>query len=171
MHRCGASLARIRLVDESLPCNLAEHVSFTTMNDEDRKTPEEIVGANIKALRITRGLTQAEVAEAMRGLGHSWGQTTTAKTEGADRPLRFNEIADLAQVLRVRVPELVSNDNDWAIRSIISTQEMYETHAERLKSDIEELTQQLDAKKQALEETQKLIKELADEFHRVNGQR
>jgi transcriptional regulator with XRE-family HTH domain len=140
------------------------------MNDEDKRTPEETVGANIKLLRAQRGLTQAELAEAMRGLGHSWGQTTAAKTEAADRPLRLNEVADLAQVLRVRLPELVSTDTDWTLRSIISTQEMYGTHAKRLESEIEELTQQVEAKKQSLEETRKLIKELAAEYSRVNGE-
>jgi transcriptional regulator with XRE-family HTH domain len=162
---------RIRLVAETLPRNLAEHVSFTTMNEEDRRSPEEIVGANIKLLRAQRGLTQAELAEAMRGLGHSWGQTTAAKTEAADRPLRLNEIADLAQVLRVRLPELVSTDTDWALRSIVSTVDMYASQTKRLESEIEDLTQQLEAKKQSLEETRKLIKELHAEYSRVNGER
>lgn len=141
------------------------------MNDEDRKTPEETVGANIKVLRAQRGLTQAELAEAMRGLGHSWGQTTAAKTEAADRPLRLNEIADLAQVLGVRIPDLVSSNTDWALRSIVSTVDMYASQTKRLESDIEELTQQLEAKKQSLEETRKLIEELHAEYSRVNGER
>src|SRR5688500_12823306 len=105
MSRFSGSPVRIRLVGETPLCNLAEHVSVTTMNDEDR-TPEETVGANIKMLRAQRGLTQAELAEAMQGLGHSWIQTTVAKTEAAARPLRLNEVADLAHVLRVRLPEL-----------------------------------------------------------------
>jgi transcriptional regulator with XRE-family HTH domain len=171
MSQFPGSPVRIRLVGETLPRNLAEHVSFTTMTDEDRRTPEETVGANIKMLRAQRGLTQAELAEAMQGLGYSWIQTTVAKTEAADRPLRLNEVADLAQVLRVRLPELVSTDTDWALRSIVSTVDMYASHAKRLESEIEELTQQLEAKKQSLEETRKLIEELRAEYSRVNGER
>jgi transcriptional regulator with XRE-family HTH domain len=141
------------------------------MTDEDRRTPEETVGANIKALRAQLGLTQAELAEAMQGLGHTWIQTTVAKTEAADRPLRLNEVADLAQILNVRVPDLVSTDNDWALRSIASTVDMYASHVNRLQSEIEELKRQLAVKTQTLDETRKLIKELHAEYSRINGQR
>jgi transcriptional regulator with XRE-family HTH domain len=121
------------------------------MNDEDRKTAEEYVGANIKTRRAQLGLTQAQLAEAMQGLGHSWIQTTVAKTEAADRPLRVNEVADLARVLDVRVPELVSTDADWAVESINTTLAMHGAHANRLESEIEELNRQVAVKKQALE--------------------
>jgi len=57
-----------------------------TMTGEDTKTAEQTVGANIKAMRAQLGLTQVELAEAMQRLGHSWIQTTVAKTEAADRP-------------------------------------------------------------------------------------
>ena len=161
----------MRLVDEPLLCNLAEHVSFTTMNDGDRKTAEETVGANIKTRRAQLGLTQAQLAEAMQGLGHSWIQTTVAKTEAADRPLRVNEVADLARVLDVRVPELVSTDADWAIESINTTLAMHGANANRLESEIEELNRQVAVKTQALEETRKRIQELQAEFWRVRGER
>jgi transcriptional regulator with XRE-family HTH domain len=160
----------MRLVDEPLRCNLAEHVSFTTMNDEDRKTAEETVGANIKTRRAQLGLTQAQLAEAMQGLGHSWIQTTVAKTEAADRPLRVNELADLARVLDVRVPELVSTDADWAIESINTTLAMHGANANRLESEIEELNRQVAVKAQALEETRQRIQELQAEFWRVRGE-
>jgi transcriptional regulator with XRE-family HTH domain len=140
------------------------------MNDEDIRTVEETVGANIKAMRAQLGLTQAELAEAMQGLGHSWIQTTVAKTEAADRPLRVNEVADLAKVLGVRVPELVSSRNDWLVESINTTQAVYASHAQRLETEIEELNRQVAVKTQSLEETRKRIRELADEFRRVNGQ-
>jgi transcriptional regulator with XRE-family HTH domain len=122
-------------------------------------------------LRAQLGLTQAELAEAMQGLGHSWVQTTVAKTEAATRPLRVNKVADLAQVLGVRVPDLVSKDNDWALRSIDTTLAMHGAHAIRLESEIAELNRQMAVKTQTLEETRKLIQELHAEFHRVNGQR
>jgi transcriptional regulator with XRE-family HTH domain len=159
----------MRLIDESLPRNLAEHVSFTTMNDRDRKTPEEHVGANVKYWRTKMGLTQAELAEAMQGLGHSWIQTTVAKTEAADRPLRVNEVADLARVLGTRLPHLVSSHADWELEAIKATLEAYMGHAIRLKRDIDELNQQLAAKRQTYEETRKRVRELETEFAEADG--
>jgi uncharacterized coiled-coil protein SlyX len=98
-------------------------------------------------------------------------QTTVAKTEAADRPLRVNEVADLARVLGVRVPDLVSTDHDWALRSIDTTLAMYGSHVHRLESEIEELNRQVAVKAQTLEETRKRIRELHAEFNRVNGER
>jgi transcriptional regulator with XRE-family HTH domain len=139
------------------------------MTDKDRKTPEETVGANIKAMRAKLGLTQAELAEAMQGLGHSWIQTTVAKTEAADRPLRVNEVADLARILGTRLPYLVSSHADWELEAIKVTQEGYLNHAMRLKRDIDELNQQLAAKTQAYEEARKRVRELEIEFRQADG--
>jgi transcriptional regulator with XRE-family HTH domain len=133
------------------------------------KTAEERVGANIKACRAKLGLTQAELAEAMQGLGHSWGQTTVAKTEAADRPLRVNEVADLARVLGTQIPHLVTSPSDWESEAIQATLGAYLTHAKRLEVDIEELNHQLALKMQALEETQKRVRELQVEFTDSTG--
>lgn len=43
----------------------------------------------------------------MRGLGFSWRQTTVAKTEAAERPLRVDELSALAEMLRTTVPALL----------------------------------------------------------------
>jgi transcriptional regulator with XRE-family HTH domain len=123
----------------------------------------------IKALRAKAGLTQAELAEAMQGLGHSWIQTTAAKTEAADRPLRLNEVADLAKILGLRVPELVSTKNDWDLRVIQEQLERWNVHVMRLTAEIEELNHQVAAKTQALEEAQKRIQELQAELAQVDG--
>jgi transcriptional regulator with XRE-family HTH domain len=73
----------------------------------NKQTPEEQAGTRIKNRRIEIGLSQEAVAEEMRRLGHLWHQTTVAKTEAAGRPLRVNEVVDLAAVLRVTVWELI----------------------------------------------------------------
>jgi transcriptional regulator with XRE-family HTH domain len=159
----------MRLVGVTLPVNLAEHVPLTAMDDGD-KTPEEIVGANIKAMRSQLGLTQAELAEAMQGLGYSWIQTTVAKTEAADRPLRVNEVADLAQILGTRLPDLVSSHNDWNRQAINMMLSHFQGHANRLTMDIQELTQQLEVKRQALGEAQKRVRELQAELDQVDGE-
>jgi transcriptional regulator with XRE-family HTH domain len=73
----------------------------------DTQTPEQQAGARIKDRRVELGLSQEAVAEEMRRLGHPWHQTTVVKTEAAGRPLRVNEVTDLAAVLGVSVWELM----------------------------------------------------------------
>ena len=159
----------MRLVGEALPVNLSKHVLLMTMNDGDKKTPEQVVGANIKAMRAQLGLTQAELAEAMQGLGHSWVQTTVAKTEAADRPLRVNEVADLARILGTRLPDLVSAHSDWNRKGINLMLSHFQGHAARLQMDIDELNHQLAAKTQAYEEAQERVRELQMDLASVDG--
>ena len=109
------------------------------MSRRDTETVEARIGAHVKARRLQLGLTQADVAEAMQRLGHSWIQTTVAKTEAADRPLRVNELADLAQVLGERLRHLVSSSNDWTLEAVQVELEQSMMHANRLRSDVEEL--------------------------------
>jgi transcriptional regulator with XRE-family HTH domain len=137
------------------------------MSDKDTKTAEEVVGANIKFWRAKLGLTQVGLAEAMQGLGHSWIQTTVAKTEAADRPLRVNEVADLAKILGVRVPHLVSSRTDWELEAINITLSHAMSHALRLKAEIEELNRQVAAKTAAYEEARKRVRELDAEYKQV----
>ena len=44
----------------------------------------------------------------MKALGYNWLQTTIAKVEAAERPLRLNEATDLAGVLGVEVSYLLT---------------------------------------------------------------
>ena len=140
------------------------------MNDGDKKTPEQVVGVNIKAMRAQLGLTQAQLAEAMQGLGHSWVQTTVAKTEAADRPLRVNEVADLARILGTSLPDLVSAHSDWNRKGINMMLSHFQGHAARLRKDIDELTEQLAAKTQAYEEAQERVQELRMDLASVDGE-
>lgn len=70
-------------------------------------SPEQVAGARIREIRIAHHWTQATLAKRMRTLGYKWLQTTAAKTEAAERPLRLNEAADLARVLGVDVCDLL----------------------------------------------------------------
>jgi transcriptional regulator with XRE-family HTH domain len=74
----------------------------------DAKTPEQVAGERIRETRQARHLTQAALAKAMQGLGYNWLQTTVAKTEAAERPLRINEVTDLAGVLGVEISYLLT---------------------------------------------------------------
>jgi CII-binding regulator of phage lambda lysogenization HflD len=94
-----------------------------------------------------------------------------AKTEAADRPLRLNEVADLAKILGVRIPHLVSTQTDWDFQVIQGQLDRWNAHAMRVQAEIIELDHQLVAKTQALEEAQKRIQELQTELAQVDGER
>jgi transcriptional regulator with XRE-family HTH domain len=72
------------------------------------RTPEQVVGAQVRDRRLSLGLSQEAVANAMRVLGFNWLQTTVAKTEAADRPLRVNEVGALARVLDLTISDLLA---------------------------------------------------------------
>ena len=69
------------------------------MRVENKETPEQQAGTRIKTRRVELGMSQEQLSEEMRRLGHSWHQTTVVKTEAAGRPLRLNELTDLARIL------------------------------------------------------------------------
>jgi 8-oxo-dGTP pyrophosphatase MutT (NUDIX family)/transcriptional regulator with XRE-family HTH domain len=68
-------------------------------------TPEKQIGKRIAELRAERKLSQAKLAELMKahpsGRYANWRQGMIDKTERGLRPLRVNEIADIADVLGV----------------------------------------------------------------------
>lgn len=74
------------------------------------KTPEERLAVRIRQRRTSLLLSQAELAARMSELGQPWHQTTVAKTERAERELRYPELVALAQVLSVPLVELVDDE-------------------------------------------------------------
>jgi transcriptional regulator with XRE-family HTH domain len=71
-------------------------------------TAEDVVGRRVKSLRSARGWSQQELATRMSDRGFSWRQTTVAKTEAADRPIRINEAQGLAVVFGITVNDLLT---------------------------------------------------------------
>lgn len=74
------------------------------MEDE---TAEQILGRRIAELRRQRQWSQEELAVHMKAAGFPWRQTTVAKTEKADRPVRVNEASKLAELFDVPVEDLI----------------------------------------------------------------
>ena len=70
-------------------------------------TPEQIVGHQVRLLRQGRGWSQQEVAEKMRAYGYKWSQATVTRLESATRPIRVNELADLAMLFDVPVTQFL----------------------------------------------------------------
>ena len=67
----------------------------------DLPTPEQLVGRQVRLLRQGRGWSQQEVAEKMQAYGYQWSQATVTRLESASRPIRINELADLARLFGV----------------------------------------------------------------------
>ena len=121
----------------------------------------------IKNRRMELGMSQEAVADGMRRLGHSWHQTTVAKTEIAGRPLRLNELTDLARILGVRASHLAATETDFKLEMVQNDVVARSGAVARLKTDIDELTRQLEEKKQAYENAQKLLRESQEEYGRL----
>lgn len=60
----------------------------------------KVLAARLRSARRAVGLSQGAVASAMNERGFSWRQTTVAKTEAADRPVLFAEVAALAAIYK-----------------------------------------------------------------------
>jgi hypothetical protein len=112
-------------------------------------------------------MSQEAVADAMRQLGHSWHQTTVAKTEIAGRPLRLNELTDLARVLGVRASHLAATETDFKLEMVQNDVVAASGAVARLHADVNELTLMLAEKTQAYENAQKLLRESQEEYGRL----
>ncbi|HLS13152.1 MAG TPA: helix-turn-helix transcriptional regulator [Beutenbergiaceae bacterium] len=130
---------------------------------------EHQVGARARDLRAAKGLTQSEVAKLMVARGFSWRQTTVAKTEAAERPIRVNEAAALALSLGVSVLDLFSPGD---------SEEEYETLQAVLQADtaitvarqrVAEAEAALQAERKKLDEAVAHEEQAARRFHEVRG--
>lgn len=78
------------------------------MNDEGADQAAELaIGRRARELREHRRFSQQHVAAAMTVKGHRWHQTTVAKTETGERPLRLSEARALSQLLHVQLGDLL----------------------------------------------------------------
>jgi transcriptional regulator with XRE-family HTH domain len=119
---------------------------------EDKQTPEEVAGERIREIRTARHLTQSALANAMNALGHSWHQTTVVKTEAAGRPLRLNEVTDLAGILGVDVSYLLSPPLTglMAVSQDLREELRLREIAEQLDAEVTELQRQFGRKQEDL---------------------
>lgn len=70
-------------------------------------TPEGALARRLRNLRVGLGWSQVMLAERLAAQGLDWHQTTVAKTESAERAIRYNEIVVLAEALGVPTEELL----------------------------------------------------------------
>jgi transcriptional regulator with XRE-family HTH domain len=130
--------------------NLSTGVWLTPM--KGTQSPEQVAGVRIREIRIARHLTQAALAKAMKALGYNWLQTTIAKVEAAERPLRLNEATDLAGVLGVEIGYLLTEPITGMLavsqdfREMLRLQEI----AEKLDAEVTALQQEFTRKQEDL---------------------
>ncbi len=93
-------------------------------------TPEQLVGRQVRLLRQGRGWSQQEVAEKMRAFGYKWSQATVTRLESATRPIRVNELADLAMLFSVPATQFLDS----------KIQELAWDDLDALEHEVEELT-------------------------------
>jgi transcriptional regulator with XRE-family HTH domain len=72
-------------------------------------TPEQLAARQLRLLRQGRGWSQLEVAEKMGAYGYQWSQATVTRLEAATRPIRLNELTDLAALYGVPVAQLLES--------------------------------------------------------------
>ncbi len=72
-------------------------------------TPEQLAARQLRLLRQGRGWSQQEAAEKMRAFGYRWSQATVTRLEAATRPIRLNELTDLAALYGVPVTQLLES--------------------------------------------------------------
>lgn len=125
------------------------------MNDQPSPvslpTPEQMFGRQLRLLRLGRGWTQQDVAVKMQDFGYQWSQATVTRLEAATRPIRLNEVFDLAGLFDVPAAQFLepaSQDFDWE-------------NVESLDSEIEKLTRERDAQYEHLRKSDDAASALA----------
>lgn len=61
---------------------------------------DAVIGKNLLKLRSDSGMTQEQLADAMRSRGYKWTKTTVWSIEGGDRALKLYEAKDVLQCLK-----------------------------------------------------------------------
>ena len=109
--------------------------------DARKPTPEHLVGRQVRLLRQVRGWSQQDVAEKMQAYGYQWSQATVTRLEAATRPIRLNELTDLAALFGIPVrqflefpgPDSVLDDLDALKTEIKSLEDKHAELQDRLR--------------------------------------
>lgn len=122
-----------------------------THNPRDHvKSTEERFGTRVRALREATGMPQAHIARVLTvSHGLKWDQSTVARTEAAQRPIRLIEAAALAEVFGVPLGDLLDDFREGkgtavqvklARRAAISEVELMLEHLERRRDELKGAT-------------------------------
>jgi transcriptional regulator with XRE-family HTH domain len=127
-------------------------------------TPEQIVGHQVRLLRQARGWSQQEVAKKMRAYGYKWSQATVTRLESATRPIRVNELADLAMLFDVPVTQFLDL-RAWEVNDLDAlTRELSELSAMR-----DYLTSERDKETALMQGAAQVAAALTADLARIDG--
>ncbi|MFI9610356.1 helix-turn-helix domain-containing protein [Streptomyces sp. NPDC052023] len=130
-----------------------------------RMTAEEVMGKQVRRIRELRGWSQQELARRMHDKGYSWRQTTVAKTEAADRPIRVNEVQGLAIVFGVTVNDLLAVPiDDYEMLGAASRLTELRTLAEAANQRVLELRRTRERVDQEVEAAEEECRRLLDQI-------
>lgn len=131
------------------------HVEHESEPEAESRTLEATVGRELRQLRIARGWTQKETAARLAVLPgyETWHQTTIARVESADRPLRLNEAETLATLFGVTIADLTIGK--------ISAEDAAGEIA-KLEPELQAATEKLETAKEAVEVKAGRLQELVD---------
>jgi transcriptional regulator with XRE-family HTH domain len=79
------------------------------MRDRYGGEPERVLAAQVRAFREKLGMTQEQVAREMSARGPVMRQSTIAKIEAGQRPVRVNEAVMLAAILHCDLAALLTD--------------------------------------------------------------
>lgn len=91
----------------------------------------------LRAARTTAGVTQKQVSEEMRQRGFSFMQTTIAKIEYGERPVRIEEAAALVELFGTTLDTALGLNPDHAAASLIDLANRRTAVLVRLRDEIE----------------------------------
>jgi transcriptional regulator with XRE-family HTH domain len=133
----------MRITQLPLVVNLDSVIQSILVEDEAHvgrqgpRTAEHVLGTRVSELRRARGWPQEELARRMRDAGFTWRQTTVAKTEKADRPVRVNEAAALARLFETTIEQLTTPGQPLIDRLEKARQELIVLEADAKRAALE----------------------------------
>ena len=104
-------------------------------------TPEQVAGRRLRLLRQLHGWSQLELVEKMRAFGYEWSQATVTRLEAATRPIRLNELADLAALYEVPIAQFLESLGPESAGDDV---EALEREIEKLAAERREIQEHLD---------------------------
>lgn len=120
----------------------------------ERPDPEVQAGRALRRLRLSQGWSQEEVAKRMWAYGYDFHQTTIAKIEAAQRPLRVRELAHFAALYEVEVHELIYPMTGGSLTEIDQDIIEVEAHRELLQRAVAATGEQVASARAALDDAQ-----------------
>jgi transcriptional regulator with XRE-family HTH domain len=135
-------------------------------DDAAMPTPEQFIGRQVRMLRQINGWSQHDVAEKMRAYGYQWSQATVTRLEAATRPIRLNELADLAALFGVPVPQFLEY---WTPEFGLDDLDALQNEIAALENDRAILQVQLDTARAAMDSASMHAARVAADLVRVEG--